>query len=155
MGIDAAGAGDDWRCRRLFSRCARWAEAARLTLPSVLLTTARGSATCELVRLAPPIRSTALAELRRGVAGDPAAWIAATGIAPRSLADLALRPATIQDKWFARLYLIKALIIVTLVIFWMVSGLIALTVSFGAAAAILSSHGFPRRWSRPRPRPAA
>jgi hypothetical protein len=91
----------------------------------------------------PPIRSTALAELRRGVAGDPTAWIAATGITPRSLADLVLRPATIQDKWFARLYLIKALIIVVLVMFWVVSGLIALTVSFGAAAAILASHGFP------------
>ena len=116
-----------------------------VTLPSVLLTTgARLGDLASWFGWSPPIRSTALAELRRGVQGDPAAWIAATGIAPQSLADLSARPATIQDKWFARLYLIKAVIIVTLVIFWMVSGMIALTVSFGAAAAILASHGFPR-----------
>jgi hypothetical protein len=115
-----------------------------LTLPSALLTFgARLGDFAGRLGWTPPIRSTALAELRRGVEGDPAAWIAATGITPRSLADLARQPATIQDKWFARLYLVKALIIVTLVIFWIVSGLIALTVSFGAAAAILASHGFP------------
>lgn len=58
----------------------------------------------------PPMRSTAIAELRRGVIGDPSAWIAATGIAPKTLADAVGRhPATIQDKWFARLFLTKAL----------------------------------------------
>jgi hypothetical protein len=114
-------------------------------LPSPLLTFgARLGDVASWLGWSPPIRSTALAELRRGVSGDPAAWIAATGITPRTLSDLAARPATIQDKWFARLYLIKAVIIVALVIFWIVSGSIALTVSFKAAAAILSSHGFPR-----------
>ncbi len=116
-----------------------------VALPSVLLTTgARLGDIASLMGWSPPIRSTALAELRRGVQGDPTAWIAATGITPRTLADLSARPATIQDKWFARLYLIKAVIIVALVIFWVVSGGIALTVSFDAAAAVLASHGFPR-----------
>jgi uncharacterized protein YbjT (DUF2867 family) len=116
-----------------------------LTLPSLLLTAgARLGDVASWFGWTPPIRSTALVELRRGVVGDPAAWIAATGITPRALKDLAARPATIQDKWFARLYLIKAVIVAALVIFWVVSGLIALTVSFKAAAAILSSHGFPR-----------
>ena len=115
-----------------------------VALPSLLLTAgARLGDIASRLGWSPPIRSTALAELRRGVQGDPVAWITATGIEPRSLADLAARPAAIQDKWFARLYLIKAVIIVTLVIFWVVSGGIALTVSFDAAAAILSNHGFP------------
>jgi DoxX-like family len=92
----------------------------------------------------PPIRSTALAELRRGVGGDPAAWRAATGLTPRPLADvLRERPATVQERWFARLYLLKALIIASLVVFWVISGLIALTVAYPAAVAILTSHGFP------------
>jgi uncharacterized protein YbjT (DUF2867 family) len=116
-----------------------------LTLPPLLLTAgARLGDVASWFGWSPPIRSTALAELRRGVRGDPEPWIAATGITPRALKDLAARPATIQDKWFARLYLIKAMIILALVIFWVVSGLIALTVSFKAAAAILSSHGLPR-----------
>jgi hypothetical protein len=53
------------------------------------------------------------------------------------------RAATIQDKWFARLYLIKALVIASLVVFWLVSGFIALLVSYSAAAGILRSHAFP------------
>ncbi|WP_369720033.1 SDR family oxidoreductase [Bradyrhizobium sp. LLZ17] len=92
----------------------------------------------------PPMRSTAIAELRRGVTGDPSTWIAATGIAPKTLAEAVGRhPASIQDKWFARLFLIKALIIASLVAFWLVSGFIALVVSYRAAAGILSAHGFP------------
>jgi hypothetical protein len=92
----------------------------------------------------PPMRSTAIAELRRGVTGDPSAWIVATGIAPKTLAEtIGRHPATIQDKWFARLFLIKALIFSSLVAFWLVSGFIALFVSYRAAAGILSSHGFP------------
>lgn len=92
----------------------------------------------------PPMRSTAIAELRRGVTGDPSAWIAATGIAPKTLAEtIGRHPATIQDKWFARLFLVKALIFASLVVFWLVSGFIALFVSYRAAAGILSAHNFP------------
>lgn len=92
----------------------------------------------------PPMRSTAIAELRRGVRGDPSAWIAATGIAPKALIDAVGRhPATIQDKWFARLFLVKALIFASLVAFWLVSGFIALFVSYRAAAGILTAHNFP------------
>ncbi len=88
----------------------------------------------------PPMRTTAIAELRRGVTGDPHPWMLATSIAPKTLAQ---RPVTIQDKWFARLFSIKALVIASLAAFWIVSGFIALAISYRAAAGILSSHGFP------------
>jgi len=92
----------------------------------------------------PPMRTTAIAELRRAVTGDPRAWMAATGIAPKTLLQaVGARSATIQDKWFARLFLIKALVIASLVVFWVASGFIALVISYDAAAAILSLHGFP------------
>jgi len=91
-----------------------------------------------------PMRSTAIVELRRGITGDPSAWIAATAIMPKTLAEaIGRHPATIQDKWFARLFLVKALIIASLAAFWLVSGFIALFVSYRAAAGILGSHGFP------------
>ena len=91
----------------------------------------------------PPTRSTALAELRRGITGDPRPWMATTGIMPRSLADaLAERPATVADRWFARLYPLKAVTLVTLAAFWIASGLIALA-SFTEARAILLAAGFP------------
>ena len=92
----------------------------------------------------PPMRSTAIAELRRGVTGDPAPWMRATGIVPKTIAQvIGPRSATIQDKWFARLFLIKALVIASLVLFWSASGFIALVISFPATKAILAEHGFP------------
>ncbi len=51
-------------------------------------------------------------------------------------------PSTIQERWFARLYLAKALVIGTLASFWLISGAIGLTVGFAAATATLISHGF-------------
>ena len=93
----------------------------------------------------PPMRSTAITELRRGVVGDPSAWMAATGIVPKTVAEMVgRRSASIQDKWFARLFLVKALVITSLVLFWVASGFIALVISFPATKAILVSHGFPR-----------
>jgi uncharacterized protein YbjT (DUF2867 family) len=93
----------------------------------------------------PPMRSTAIAELRRGVIGDPAPWMQVTGIVPKTIVQaIGHRPATIQDKWFARLFLIKALIIASLALFWVASGFIALVISFPATKAILIEHGFPR-----------
>jgi len=93
---------------------------------------------------APPIRSTALAEMRRGVIGDPDPWTMATGLRPTPLAEtLAALPATVQERWFARLYLTKALVIGGLVLFWLVSGLLALGPAFAPAAGILIAHGMP------------
>jgi nucleoside-diphosphate-sugar epimerase len=92
-----------------------------------------------------PIRSTTVAELRRGVTGDPAPWIAATGIEPAPLEKVLARlPAGVQERWFARLFLLKALILIVLALFWIASGVIALA-SFGAATAILTAHGWAAR----------
>jgi uncharacterized protein YbjT (DUF2867 family) len=117
----------------------------RLVLPSILLDLgAKLGDLANRLGWMPPIRSTAITELRRGVSGDPKAWMDATGIVPRSISDIVgRRPATIQDKWFARLFLVKALVIASLALFWVASGFIALVVSYPAAAGILSSHGFP------------
>ena len=91
----------------------------------------------------PPVRSTALAEMARGVTGDPSRWREMTGITPVSSSNTAgLVAATVQERWFARLYLLKALIFGILVLFWVMSGCIALTVAFDAARRILTDHGF-------------
>jgi uncharacterized protein YbjT (DUF2867 family) len=92
----------------------------------------------------PPIRTTALTEMQRGVEGDPMPWIAATGIEPLALDD-ALRalPPSIQERWFARLYLMKGVTLAALALFWIVSGAVALTVAFDAAAGMLTARGVP------------
>ncbi|MEH2538629.1 MULTISPECIES: SDR family oxidoreductase [unclassified Bradyrhizobium] len=117
----------------------------RIVMPAFLLDLgARLGDLTSLLGWTPPMRTTAIAELRRGVSGSPAGWMAATGIIPKTIGQMAgKRVATIQDKWFARLFPIKALMIASLVLFWVVSGFIALVISYDAAAGILRGHGFP------------
>jgi uncharacterized protein YbjT (DUF2867 family) len=127
----------------------RWsygtATGTRITLPAFMLDL--GAALGDFASWlgwSPPMRSTAIAELRRGVTGDPSAWIAATSIVPITIdARIGSRGATVQDKWFARLFLVKALAIASLAAFWTLSGFTALVLSYDAAAAILSTHHFP------------
>ena len=90
-----------------------------------------------------PARSTALAQLSAGVVGYPAGWMAATGIEPTSLAEtLARHPAGIQDRWFARLYLLKPIAIGGLALFWIATGLLALGPGWDAALGYLEVAGF-------------
>lgn len=75
----------------------------------------------------PPIRSTGEREIRRGAIGDPGSWTSMTGIVPRSLAtSLAAEPATVQEKWFARLYLLKPVVLGVFSLFWIATAFMSL-----------------------------
>jgi uncharacterized protein YbjT (DUF2867 family) len=90
-----------------------------------------------------PARASALAQLSAGIAGDPSAWTSATGIKPRTLgAILAERPASVQDRWFARLYWLKPLAILSLAMFWIATGVIALGPGRAAAMSYFTKAGF-------------
>ena len=90
----------------------------------------------------PPLRSTVRHELVRGAIGDPGPWRAATGIAPRSLAQaLAAEPAAAQERWFSRLYLLKPVVFAILSLFWAVSGLIALGPGWDFCLALVRQVG--------------
>jgi uncharacterized protein YbjT (DUF2867 family) len=128
-----------------FRRSLGAANTSRIPLPTFLLDLgAKLGDLTSWLGWTPPMRTTAIAELRRGVQGDSSAWMAATGIAPKTIDEsVGRRTATIQDKWFARLFLIKALTIASLAVFWIASGFVALVLSYDAAVAILTSHRFP------------
>jgi uncharacterized protein YbjT (DUF2867 family) len=88
-----------------------------------------------------PLRSTAITVLGEGIHGDPSAWAKAGGRPCRALGEtLAAMPATAQERWFARLYLLLPMIVGTLALFWILSGLIALA-RFAAAREVLTSRG--------------
>jgi hypothetical protein len=90
----------------------------------------------------PPVRTTAQRELMRGAVGDPTQWTRATGISPRSLEQaLAREPASVQEKWFARLYLLKPVMIGVLVLFWIGTGLLALGPGHGHAMGLMKEGG--------------
>jgi uncharacterized protein YbjT (DUF2867 family) len=122
----------------------------RLRLPAWLMRLgALAGDAASVLGWTPPIRSTSLAELRRDVTGDPKPWMDATGLRPKSLSD-ALRqlPVGVQERWFGRLYLLKAIVLATLSLFWIASGAIALTVAFAEATAILNKVGLPDALAR-------
>ncbi len=86
----------------------------------------------------PPVRSTAQREIARGAVGDPSDWRRLTGIAPTSLTEmLASRPASVQEGWFARLYLLKPVVLVSLVLFWIGSGLASLGPGYAAGTSLI------------------
>ncbi|TIX38420.1 MAG: nucleoside-diphosphate sugar epimerase, partial [Mesorhizobium sp.] len=90
----------------------------------------------------PPMRTNAAREIARGAVGDPSGWTAATGIRPQTLAGfLALNPATVQEKWFARLYFIKPAIFVVLPVFWIMTGIVSLTTGYVSGVDLMQSTG--------------
>jgi hypothetical protein len=77
------------------------------------------------------VRSTARAELRRGAVRDPGEWTRLTGIRPRSLSEaLTAAPAPVQERWFARLFLLKPLAFVVFAFFWLLTGYVSLGPGF-------------------------
>lgn len=98
-----------------------------------------------------PARSTALRQLTEGkLVGDPAPWIEATGIGPKGLQDILLErwPST-ADRWFARLYLLKPLVIAGIALFWVLTGVITLGPGRAAAMAHLKAANVPAWLAEP------
>lgn len=90
----------------------------------------------------PPIRSNARREMVRGAAGDPSRWIELTGIRPRTLAAaLAAEPASVQERWFAGLYLLKAAIFTVFALFWMVTFVISVGPGYGIGKDLMLRAG--------------
>jgi uncharacterized protein YbjT (DUF2867 family) len=121
---------------------ARWS----LDTPAFLGTAAAVFADCAgWLSWRSPLRSTALRALEHGVTGDGAAWRAAGGAQPISFEEsLSRRPATRQDRVFARAQLAAPLVILCLSAFWLVSGLIGLARIDSAAETIAGAVGSPR-----------
>ena len=90
----------------------------------------------------PPLRTTARQELRRGAVGDPLPWTELTGIAPQSLAAaLSRRPASVQERWFAALYLLKPVIFIIIALFWIVTGLLSLGPGYATGVELMRAGG--------------
>ncbi|MFL6857219.1 MAG: SDR family oxidoreductase [Allosphingosinicella sp.] len=90
----------------------------------------------------PPIRTTARREIVRGAVGDNREWTRLTGIAPRSLAAaLAAEPASVQERWFARLYFLKPVALGTFILFWLATFLVSVGPGYELAAAYMRRAG--------------
>jgi uncharacterized protein YbjT (DUF2867 family) len=97
----------------------------------------------------PPIGSTARSELTRGAVGDSSIWVELTGIEPRSLASaFARQPPSQQERWFARLFFVRPLVLAILVAFWVATGLVSLGPGWEIGLAYLREGGVPATLAR-------
>jgi uncharacterized protein YbjT (DUF2867 family) len=90
----------------------------------------------------PPLRGTARIEIMRGAVGEARQWESLTGIRPQDVERaLAAEPASVQERWFARLYLLKGLILAVLSLFWIGTGVIALGPGFQIGKDLMHESG--------------
>ncbi|WP_166042297.1 SDR family oxidoreductase [Sphingosinicella sp. YJ22] len=122
-----------------------WRPARRIRVPGVLMSLMwRLGDLVAWFGWRPPVRSTARRELVRGAVGDNSAWRAAIGIQPTPLAAaLAAEPASVQERWFARLYLLKPVAFAIFILFWLATGLITLGPGYRAALGVMEASAAP------------
>lgn len=134
----------------VFRRWLRFGSAPRWRIPAWLA--ACGHALGDLVRALgwrPPLGSVARRELVRGAVGDPTAWRDVMKLEPVSLAAaLAREPASVQERWFARLYFLKPVVFAVLALFWIATGLISLGPGWEEGLSYLREGGIPEGIAR-------
>lgn len=120
-----------------------WKPARRARAPAGLMAAAyRLGDLVGLLGWRSPVRTTARREMARGAVGDPSAWARAAGLTPRALdAALTAQPASVQDRWFARLYLLKPLVFVVFSLFWIGTGVISLGPGYRIGEALMREGG--------------
>ncbi|MDP1632094.1 MAG: SDR family oxidoreductase [Caulobacter sp.] len=89
------------------------------------------------------LRTTSLRQMAHDVAGAPGDLATLVGVRPRAFTQwLSETPATVQDRWHARLYLLRPLAIVSLGVFWIATGLITVWPGWEAAVGVLRAAGY-------------
>jgi uncharacterized protein YbjT (DUF2867 family) len=105
----------------------RWPESRTFTVPASVSTLLYkvGDAVSAL-GWRPPVRTTARREIVYGALGDPSRWSQLTGIVPTDIeVALTREPASVQERWFARLYFLKPLVFGVFGLFWLGTGFIS------------------------------
>lgn len=96
-----------------------------------------------------PIRTTAIKQMDHDVSGHDSGWAQALGIPSRGFTRfLAETPASVQDVWHARLWFVRPISILTLGLFWLITGLISFGPGWDRAVGILHEGGYGR-WAGP------
>jgi uncharacterized protein YbjT (DUF2867 family) len=126
-----------------YRRWLGWRPARRITMPAVAFNVMFGLGDIAgWLGWRAPMRTTARKEVARGAVGDNEEWTRVTGIVPRSLAAaLAAEPASVQERWFAQLYLLKPAVLGIFALFWIMTGVVSLTVGWNMGLALMIEGG--------------
>jgi uncharacterized protein YbjT (DUF2867 family) len=104
----------------------------RLPMPLVRLACRAGD-----VLGAGPLSTTSLRQIEHGNAAPVARFAAAIGATPRAMQEaLATAPAQTQDLWHARLYLLRPVMTLALVLLWLGSGIAGLLLPWAESARL-------------------
>jgi hypothetical protein len=111
----------------LMRRWCRWPPAHQIHLPQFLTNILYNLG--DLVSLLgwrPPVRTTAQLEIARGAVGN-VEQMERLQLQPKSLtAFFTGEPASVQERWFARMYLLKAITFIILSLFWLSTAFVSL-----------------------------
>jgi hypothetical protein len=119
----------------------RWPAARTLRMPAPLATLVYwlGDAVA-LLGWRPPVRSTAQREMRRGAIADAAA--VQMPITPTNLRNALTRePASVQERWFARMYFVKPLMLAIIVLFWLSTAFVSLGPGWDYGVGLMAEGG--------------
>jgi len=111
----------------IIRRWCRWGPAREIRLPQFLTNVFyRLGDIISLLGWRPPVRTTARLEIARGAVGD-VANMERLNVRPQALADfLVAEPASVQERWFAAMYLLKPVTFVVLCLFWISTAFVSL-----------------------------
>jgi uncharacterized protein YbjT (DUF2867 family) len=111
----------------LIRRWYRWPPAREIRLPNFASRVMyKFGDMISLLGWRPAARSTSEREIRRGAAGNPED-MQRLGLHPKGLPEFfASEPASVQERWFARMYLVKPAIFIVLSLFWISTAFVSL-----------------------------
>jgi uncharacterized protein YbjT (DUF2867 family) len=122
-------------------RWCRWRPAREIHLPH-LVTNAlyKLGDMVSVLGWRPPVRTTAKLEITRGAVGDIES-IKRHGLRPKSLSEFFAEPASVQERWFARLYLLKAITFIVISLFWVSTAFVSLGPGWGYGIGLMREGG--------------
>jgi uncharacterized protein YbjT (DUF2867 family) len=126
----------------LFRRWYRWSPAREIQLPHFASRVIyQFGDMISLLGWRPPVRSTAEREIARGAVGN-LDDIQRLGIHPKGLPEFfASEPASVQERWFARMYLLKPALFIVLCVFWILTAFVSLGPGWDYGIALMREGG--------------
>lgn len=126
----------------LIRRWCRWPAARQMRLPQFASRLMyRFGDMVSYLGWRPPVRSTAKREIVRGATGS-LEDLRRLGLHPRSLPEFfAAEPASVQERWFAGMYLLKPVIFIVIALFWIATGIVSLSIGWGHGMGLMGEGG--------------
>jgi uncharacterized protein YbjT (DUF2867 family) len=126
----------------IIRRWCRWGPAREIRLPQFLTNVFyRLGDIISLLGWRPPVRTTARLEIARGAVGD-VADIERLNVRPKGLGDFFdAEPASVQDRWFAAMYLLKPVTFGVLCLFWVSTAFVSMGPGWGYGIGLMREGG--------------